>query len=237
MRTITIVNQAATVNGADLDAAVAAVQAQIDQDFAPVWGTAAKLLTATALPTDPHDPGGEAVFVLDDTDQAGALGYHLLTPQGWPRGYVFARTARVLGEDWSLTLSHEVLEQLVDPWASYTARTTDAAGSPVDVMLEVADPCEAASYARSGAGQPPRPVSDFVYPGWFRRGPVTGPLDRLGLVQRPLQLLPGGYIAASRDLSTWQQVFGERVAAHRRLPHPLSRVGRRLLAAPAAASL
>ena len=64
---------------------------------------------------------------------------------------------------------------------------------------------------------------------WFRRGPFQGPLDFLGKIQAPLQVLAGGYIPATRDLENWTQVAGDRVPPHKRLPHPLSRIGRRLL--------
>lgn len=234
MRTISVVNQASSVSGDDFGAALAAVQAQVTEDFAPAWGVAARFEELHAPPGDPHAVTRETIFVLDDADQAGALGYHELGAAGVPVGFVFARTARAAGEDWSVTLSHEALEQLVDPWGDYLVDVADAAGNPVGVALEVCDACEGESYPKAGVGPdgkpgPARPVSDFVYPAYFRRGPTSGPLDFLGRVKAPLTILPGGYLPVTQDLRSWQQVLGARVHARRLDPHPrLSRAGRRL---------
>ena len=52
---------------------------------------------------------------MDDSDQAGALGYHDLTSAGLPMGKVFARTDLQNNLSWTVTVSHELLEILGDP--------------------------------------------------------------------------------------------------------------------------
>ena len=53
--------------------------------------------------------------ILDNSDQAGSLGYHDLTNEGLPLGRVFAGSDMVNGNNWTVTASHELLEMLIDP--------------------------------------------------------------------------------------------------------------------------
>jgi hypothetical protein len=45
----------------------------------------------------------------------GALGYHDRNFSGIPFGFVFTELSREIGENWSVTLSHEALELIADP--------------------------------------------------------------------------------------------------------------------------
>jgi len=67
----------------------------------------------------PPGPGGLAV--LDNADQGVVLGYHDLSNQGQPMGKVFAGTDLQYGADVGVTLSHETLEILIDPWCNQYA--------------------------------------------------------------------------------------------------------------------
>ena len=53
--------------------------------------------------------------ILDNTDRAGVLGHHDLTPDGLPVGKSFAGTDKHYGHSWTVTASHELLEMLADP--------------------------------------------------------------------------------------------------------------------------
>src|ERR1700761_2910444 len=108
---------------ADVEKMTTALQLQVNNDFGPLWHTGATLqfVASTAKP-----PGGAwVVAVLNNSDQAGALGYHDLTPDGLPLGKVFAGTDRQNGEHVSVTLSHELLEMLGDPWINLAAQSDD----------------------------------------------------------------------------------------------------------------
>ena len=59
--------------------------------------------------------------MTDNPDQAGALGYHEITSQGTPLGKVFAKLDLQSGASWTVTLSHELLEMLADPWINWCA--------------------------------------------------------------------------------------------------------------------
>jgi len=75
-----------------------------------VWGTPAKLIESTGFVKKAW-----AMVFLDDADEAGALAYHDLTPEGLPLAKVFVRTTLEAGESVSVSASHELVEMLVDP--------------------------------------------------------------------------------------------------------------------------
>lgn len=227
MRTITIVNQSSVVSSADFAAAVAACQKQVNEHFSPLWGNlSVALVPQTAAPQSPQSVAGEAIYVLDDSDQQGALGYHELTPGDAPVGYVFARTSQEANDPWQTTLSHELLEQIADPFISSCAevqmqghfgRLQDAI-----VAFEVCDPVENDSYLIDGV-----PVSNFVLPSWFQSANtpgLTGPFDYLKKLSAPLSLTPGGYISYATRLGQWQQ-FSKRDGAR---PDKYARRGKKL---------
>lgn len=184
--TVAVVNQSTVVAAAGVRAVVTALQQQVTRDFGPVWGRTATLQVTTGAPP----AGAWQLVILDDTDQAGALGYHELTASGQPIAKVFAQTAQQAGVAWSVTASHELMEMLVDPDINLTVFDQPAADTGTLYMYEACDAVEAQSYA-IGAVQ----VSNFVTPYWFMPGTTGHPLDHLGNVSTPLALAPGGYIA------------------------------------------
>jgi len=85
---ISVINESTVLADTDVVPVVAALQKQVTNDFRPVWGTDAEL---TIVPKDTQPPAGSWWLVLlDDSDQANALGYHDLTSEGLPIGKVFA---------------------------------------------------------------------------------------------------------------------------------------------------
>lgn len=188
---IAVINQSTVLSDAQVSAAVPSLQTQIHRDFAPVWGTDADL-TFVAGGGQPG-PGQWWMVVLDNSDQAGALGYHDLTPDGLPMGKVFAGTDQQYGSKWTVTASHETLEMLGDPDIDLTvfAQTSDPVG--VLYAYENCDACESDAYGYDINGVT---VSDFVFPAWFEtfRQPNSTQFDFQNKITAPLQLLPGGYI-------------------------------------------
>ena len=71
-------------------------------------------------------PDGGQIIITDNPDQAGALGYHELTSAGAPLGKVFAKLDLDSGTSWTVTLSHELLEMLADPWINWCAMGSDS---------------------------------------------------------------------------------------------------------------
>ncbi len=202
---IAVINQSTVLADGEVLAATAAFQIQVSRDFAPVWGIDAQLIF---VPQGTQPPAGAWwLVVLDNSDQAGALGYHDLTPDSLPLGKVFAGTDRQYGSQWTVTASHELLEMLGDPDINLCASVANADGSLRLYAYEVADACEADHYGYSINNLL---VSDFVYPAWFEsfRQPNSAQFDYAKAITAPFQLLSGGYIGVYDTSSSagWTQL-------------------------------
>ena len=110
---ISVINESTVLTDAEVTPVVSALQKQVTNDFGPVWGTAAQL---TIIPKGTQPPTGSWWLVmLDDSDQANALGYHDLTTEGLPIGKVFVASDLKAGTSWTVTASHELLECWATP--------------------------------------------------------------------------------------------------------------------------
>jgi hypothetical protein len=218
---ISIANISKKVKTAEFSATVHAVARQVNQDFAPLWGMDADVrgiaIDRNAKPSPELTLSDVILYVgeIDDDPQkvADAVGYHDLNNKGIPYGFVFTDVAAKIGEAWSTTLSHEVLELLADPDVNLLV-VGPHPKNPKGVALrtyEVCDPVQSDSYDIDGIK-----VSNFVTPLYFAQLPrpnatrtnyLNNGLDRFGV-------RPGGYFSYF-DLSTrrWNDVFGEGAEA------------------------
>ena len=184
---VAVLNATTEMTNDEVAQAVAAVQIQVHRDFAQVWQIDASLEFVPAGQKAPTDSWW--VVVLDYSDLGGALGYHDLTSAGLPMGKVFAATDKANGLSWTVTLSHEILEMLVDPNINRTAFQITPTGSLLHAY-EVGDACEADQFAYSIEGQL---VSDFLYPAWFYPLCQRAQFDYRNQIRQPFDLLPGGF--------------------------------------------
>jgi hypothetical protein len=214
---ISIANISKKVTTAEYSATVHAVARQVHQDFAPLWGMDADVrgiaVKRDAKPNPELTLSDVILYVgeLDDDPQkiADAVGYHDLNNKGIPFGFVFTDVAAKVGDAWSTTLSHEVLELLADPDVNLLV-VGPHPKNPRSVALrtyEVCDPVQADNYDLDGIA-----VSNFVTPLYFASLPnptttrtnyLNSGLDRFGV-------RPGGYFSYF-DLATrkWNDVFGQ----------------------------
>lgn len=229
---ITVVNKSTAVTDRDVKAMVRAVATQVRLHAAPAWHRSPVPVVWASTEADAQ-PGSWVIAVLDDADQADALGWHTEEQGELIYGRVFAQPVLDAGGD-ALTrplsvasvLSHEALEVLVDPSCNLWADT----GTGSAVAVEICDPVESASYpvAVRGAGQVT--VSDFVTPAWFDPQARTGDqFDHLRRCTMPFQLGIGGYavVMAEGQVSA---VYGEHYPAWRKATKqtPLARSARRV---------
>lgn len=209
---IAIINETNVLKDSDAQDAVAAMQKQVSNDFFPVWGVDASLSFVSRNAAVP--PEAWQIVLLDNADQAGALGYHDLTANGLPLGKVFAATDIQYGSSWTNTLSHETLEMLADPDINLTVLVDDTRARRGWLFAyEVCDACEADNLGYQIDGVL---LSDFVYPSWFESFRTRGStqFDHVGAIGEPFQLAPGGYISVLRvgNARGWQEITarGER---------------------------
>lgn len=215
MTNITITNQSTVLATTEFQDIVRALAVQLDRDFSPVWGENPTLSTTT------NPPGSWELIVFDNADQAGALGYHDITADGTPLGKVFAKTTINAGDKVSVTMSHELLEMIVDPDINLVAEYDDKAGAPAKFYAY--EVCDAPEDDQYGYMIGDVLVSDFVYPaffeGWRTKGSTQFDFNKK--ITAPFQILTGGYLSIL-DLGNlgagWQQIDG-------RLSPPAARDG------------
>jgi hypothetical protein len=134
------------------------------------------------------------IVILDDPDQANALGYHDVDPHGNPYARVFAKpvldhggrvlTGGSIGISVASVVSHELLEALVDQYANQWMAMPDG---KTFVAKELCDPVQGFSYKVDNVE-----LSDWITPNWFIVG-SPGPWDRMGICTRSFQVAKGGY--------------------------------------------
>ena len=207
---ISVINESTVLTDAEITPVVMALQQQVSNDFRPIWGLDAEL---KIIPQGtPVPPGRWWLVILDDSDQAGALGYHDLTPDGLPLGKIFAASDLKAGDSWSVTASHELLEMLADPNINLTVFVQDADTTGTLYAYEVCDACEDDSFGYKINNVL---VSDFVYPAWFENFREEGStqFDKMNQIKDPLALLAGGYIGifSVTDGTGWQQQTAEKI--------------------------
>lgn len=185
----------------DLAAIAAAIQRQVTEHVAPIWGQDADVV---AIPHGEHVPAGSwRCMIRHRLDEPGALGYHL-DESNRPEALV------MVTDDVSTTISHEVLEMLIDPSGNNTVPTI-LNNHYVRPLVEICDPPEAFAYDIGGVA-----VSDFVLPAYYASHAPWGPgvveesgrrLSYLDKLSQPLSVAPGGYLSYE-NLATgqWEQI-------------------------------
>jgi hypothetical protein len=201
---IAFINASSVVNDRDAQKVMAALQDQVTNDFANAWGVDASL--SYFRHADQVPAGHWQLVILDNSDQAGYLGYHDVTADKLPLGKIFAATDMSYRSEWSVTASHELLEMLADPDLVQYVLRYENDGTTTWYWREVCDAChlDANGYEISGVL-----VSDFLYPSWYQHNPVSSRFDHQDLIGAPFQLLPGGMATVwKNDGNGWQQIFG-----------------------------
>ena len=183
--------------------AIRAINRQIKEDFEPYWSLGAMLRLEGKTgpkpkPQESADLRGDAILYLwDQTNVPNALGYHDRNNFGLPFGFVFTELSAQLGENWTVTLSHEALELIADPEVNLLVMGPHPSTANLDVFhwYEMCDAVQAETYKIDEID-----VSNFVLPLYFTGGEEVGGrndfLGRLhdGKTLRSFGVNPGGYV-------------------------------------------
>ena len=195
---ISVINFAPELDDREVQNAIRSVNRQVLEDFAPIWGSARELrLHAPSFdPAIPdvlaEDPvrGESVIYLVDKISLPGALGYHDLNSRAIPVGFVFILDP----SDWTVTLSHEVLELIIDPTVNIFVPGPDPRPGHDGLALhtyEVCDAVERTAYSIDGVL-----VSNFLTPSYFTIGEEIGTRnDFLGVGVDSFGVTPGSHIA------------------------------------------
>lgn len=217
---IAVINQSTMVSNADVNTMCQAIQIQLDLHVLPAYNMKAGTIMFYADPT--KAPGyAWLVSVLDNSTQAGALGYHsedgdkvdafiFAEPVLSNKGVSLYDPTNSQNVSVASVLSHEVLEMVGDRYANgWSDGPALSQGS--EYAQELCDPVEGDSYAIL-VGSTNVSVSNFVFPSWFNpEAKATNmPFDYLKKLTAPFTMTPGGYMIVRKG-GTPTQVFDDHM--------------------------
>lgn len=199
---VAVLNRSSKLTDAEAAALVLDLQTYATKHFASVWNIDARLKFV-----DHSDmvgwKGAWNLLLLDNSDEANALGYHDITPEGMPVGKAFIATDLQYGAEPSVTVSHELAEMILDPHVNLTAWDPRR---NYFVAYEASDAVEADEIAFKVGSHL---MSDFVTPSFFDPSRY-GKGDRYsyrGNVHQPFELAEGGYEILFIPGRGWTQNF------------------------------
>jgi hypothetical protein len=202
---VAVMNESSTVSDQEVRAAIAALQTQVDQDFAPVWGVGAEL---AFVAKGEGAPAGSWRLVVEDNSSFGSVAYHTLTEEGLPEVRVSIRNAKQAQWPWTMAASHDLMEMLANPRLNVTIFDSADGRTGRLYIREICDPVSSSALAYEIDGIT---VSDFVYPAWFEpsRSPDGAKFDHRGRLSAPFQIAPGSYVNFSEvtKSSGWRPHF------------------------------
>lgn len=179
-----------------LNQIAAAVNTQLIQHVVPAWKI--QPWQCVFYPDEKMVPKeAYRLWILDDADQADALGYHDQDPSGNAYGKVFVNPIiKSKGTDYSsansvsVTVSHEVCEIVGDPEVNCWRQKSDG----MLVCQELCDAVEGEAYPIT-INKTNIYVSNFLYPAWFDYAPEKGSIfDHMRKLKAPFTMTSGGYM-------------------------------------------
>jgi len=227
---LTIVNISTSIDNQSFQSTVRAINKQVIYDFQPEWNISATIFgTSTDIGAKaPIDGNHDAIIYLGDLSQDPntgveiVLGYHFTNHSKVPYGFVYLDVCSMYNEEWSCTLSHEVLELLADPTAVLTV--SGQAPGRVDTVfydLEVCDPTQGDGYQIDGVT-----VCNFVGKSYFGLIGGSGKTNFLNLRLSRFGVRPHGYLQYE-DTSGSHKIYGENVTDERKSAQILLGTARR----------
>ncbi|UZR96497.1 hypothetical protein [Chondrinema litorale] len=171
---ISVINFTTHILDQEVLEVINAINKQIKEHFMPIWGSGKilKFHPTSYYPTDSkalvYDPvrTENVVYLVEESTLSSVLGYHSLNASELPFGFVFTEN-----EDWSVNLSNEVLELIIDPLANIFLPGPDPFNHLKTVFHAYRSCCavDQTNYTIEGVS-----VSNFVTPAYFSIGDGPG---------------------------------------------------------------
>jgi hypothetical protein len=210
---IAVINESTMVTNAQVQTMCQAIQIQFDLHCAPAWNEKAPTITFYA--NKAKVPGWAWVInMLDNSTQAGALGYHsedndvvdafiFAAPVLQNAGVVLYDPKNPQNVSVASVLSHEAMEMFGDRYANGFSQGPQIPQGTLYAQ-ELCDPVESDSYVINvtvGGVVTPVSVSNFVFPSWFNPeavSPANLPFDYLNKLKAPYTMDAGGYMIVAQ---------------------------------------
>lgn len=216
---ISIINFSEGLSDREAQSVIRAVNRQVLEDFLPAWGVGRELILHASAFDPTHDEdvlkednvrASAVLYLVNEGTVEGAAGYHALNNAGVPYGFVYTD---ISGDDWSITLSHEVLELVVDPNAMTFVPGPDpdpaGQGKMVWHTYEVCDAVERTFYYIDDVA-----VSNFITPAYFTEGDEAGTRnDFLGLGVTSFGALLNCHLTYYDMDEGWKTYYGDGSAS------------------------
>ena len=200
---LAIYSESPLISLADLKPVAEAIQIQVSRDLQPHWNVDATIIAVESVA---QVPKGAWRAVVKDRLEYDVYGYHIVDEFNVPIAYLRWQP------NWTVTLSHEIVETLVNPYGNRVMSGHEFYGEPrdndptndVEYLVEISDPSQTANdgYEIKGVR-----VSDFFLPSFYDFAYTEGKqYSFTGAIKRPLTLADGGYISFRR-VGEWYQAF------------------------------
>lgn len=198
MQKVAIVDTTGRIPFVQLQIATVAFQIQVSQHLQPHWLVDAEL---TAYITQDEIPADAWPVLIKEALAIDVYGYHSVDANKKPFAVLKYR------DDWTHTVSHELMEMLVDPYGDRVLSGevfAENAGEE-QILVEVADPSQNISFGYDINGIR---VSDFYFPAYFEPYKIEGKrYSYTGIITEPRTLADGGYISFKDRFGDWWQAF------------------------------
>lgn len=206
MQHLAIVNASPVFTDDEIMRILPAMQKQLDRDFYPAWQKHVPEVKLSFVPWAKFhmlDPQAWAIFVNRHSKDDSMLGYHS-SEDGRVYGRVYVGDIVRMQLDWTVTLSHEILELIADPSAEKVFRMADGRYAAVEVCDAVE--ADAQAYLIDGVA-----VSNFVYPAYFSNLIRGGKYDHRGWLHAACpELTPGGYMPIRDHAGNWSSIYANK---------------------------
>ena len=189
-------HELAVINESDLTdeevwRGINAVNRQVTEDYSPHWGG------RLHLELDPRPEGLDyALRIRNESTLEDAAGHHTINTTRAQFGRVLGEVALNTGFEWTVILSHEVLEMLANPSVNKYAIDWHTG---LITPMEICDPVQATAYDIDGVL-----VSDFVLPTYYESDIRHRDCAFHTRGVRPFAVPEGGY--AIRFNQNWEEV-------------------------------
>jgi hypothetical protein len=160
------------------------------------WNLQPAQLVATSY--NPRTTAPNTIFILDNSDEPGALGYHY-EENGNPIGKVFAKTILQYGgavlykDNSTMTVAQCLCHELLEMIGNATVNKWYLDNNGIFWAAELCDAVESNLWVVTLAGNVKVGLSDYVLPNYFSADSTQRPFNKMNTLSAPFTVDHYGY--------------------------------------------